>query len=132
MYKRNDGTDSINALQNQFTAYLAKAVRNKKIRYINNRSKHNQTEISTDMQDYYLFISDTDEISVIDERDELHIALNSIETRERYVIISHVFEDKSFAVIAAELNISYKGAAAIYYRAIAKLKKLLGDAKNEL
>jgi len=132
MYKRNDGTDSINALQNQFTAYLAKAVRNKKIRYINNRSKYNQTEISTDMQDYYLLINDANQISMIEEQDELNTALQSINERERYVVLSRVLKDKSFKVISAELNISYKGTAAIYYRALSKLRNLLGDNANEL
>ena len=33
--------------------------------------------------------------------------------------------------IAEELGMSYKGAAAIYYRALHKLKHLLGGDRNE-
>lgn len=131
MYKRNDGTDEVNALQNQFTAYVSRAVKNRKVQYINRHSRYKQVEITVDMQEYFLFVSDVDETEVIDERDELQSALRAITARERYVFLSRVLEDKSFAIIANELGIGYKGVAAIYYRTIEKLKKVLGGMDNE-
>ena len=131
MYKRNDGTDTVNAIQNQFTAYVSRAVRNKKIQYINRHSKYKQIEITVDMQEYFLFVNDVDETETIDERDELQSALRVITARERYVFLSRVLDEKDFAIIANELGIGYKGAAAIYYRTIEKLKKVLGGMNNE-
>lgn len=131
MYKRNDGTDTVNAIQNQFTAYVSRAVRNKKIQYINRHSKYKQIEITVDMQEYFLFVNDVDETVTIDERDELQSALRVITARERYVFLSRVLDEKDFAIIANELGIGYKGAAAIYYRTLEKLKKVLGGMNNE-
>lgn len=131
MYKRNNGTDTVNATQNQFSAYVSRAVRNKKIQYLNRHSKYKQIEITIDMQEYFLFVNDVDETETIDERDELQSALRAITARERYVFLSRVLDEKDFAIIANELGIGYKGAAAIYYRTIEKLKKVLGGMNNE-
>lgn len=57
---------------------------------------------------------------------ELHTALHSIKDKERRVFLGRVLDEKGFDEIAAELGLSYKGAAAIYYRTIAKLRVLLG------
>ena len=60
------------------------------------------------------------------ECEALYQALRTIKERERYVLLARVIDDKSFSEIAAELGLSYKGAAAIYYRALDKLRRLLG------
>lgn len=44
MYYRNDGSDEINAVQNQFTAYLTKALRNARAQYI--RSKVRRLQVT--------------------------------------------------------------------------------------
>lgn len=43
--------------------------------------------------------------------------------RERYVFLARVLDKRPFDVIGMQLGLSYKGAAAVYYRAIRKLKK---------
>ena len=43
--------------------------------------------------------------------------------RERYVFLARVLDKRPFDVIGVQLGLSYKGAAAVYYRAIRKLKK---------
>ena len=43
--------------------------------------------------------------------------------RDRYVFLDRVLDKRPFDVIGMQLGLSYKGAAAVYYRAIRKLKK---------
>ena len=57
---------------------------------------------------------------------ELYSALSAIREKERRVFLARVLDEKGFDEIARELGLSYKGAAAIYYRTIAKLRVLLG------
>ena len=52
-------------------------------------------------------------------------ALGQISDRERYIFFARALEKRSFDDLAAELGIGYKGVAAVYYRAIQKLKKEL-------
>lgn len=52
-------------------------------------------------------------------------ALSQISDRERYIFFAHALEKSSFDDLAAELGMGYKGVAAVYYRAIQKLKKEL-------
>lgn len=63
------------------------------------------------------------------ENDSLLYALKEINERERHVFLSRILDEKSFEVLAAELGLSYKGVAAIYYRAIAKIKKKMEEMK---
>lgn len=42
--------------------------------------------------------------------------------RELYVLLERAVEEKTFDELASELNIGYKGVAAIYYRAIKKIR----------
>ena len=127
MYHHNDGSDKINALQNQFTAYLTKAVRNARGQYIRSRTKRLQREQT--IEDYsILFVAQAiDETALLEETDELLTALKAIKDRERHVFLARVLDEKGFDEIAAELGMSYKGVAAIYYRTIAKLRKKLEE-----
>ena len=43
MYRRNDGSGNTNVLQNQFTAYLTKAMRNVRNRYIRSRARQHES-----------------------------------------------------------------------------------------
>ncbi len=128
MYKRNDGSGVVNTLQNQFTAYLTKSVRNARSQYIRNRARLNEKE--RPMEDeacFLLIVKEPVEISALSETEELLAALKSIKDRERRVFLARVLDEKPFEEIAAELGMSYKGAAAVYYRTIAKLRKRLEE-----
>lgn len=125
MYHRNDGSNAINALQNQFTAYLATAVRNARKEYIRSQSRRFQRELLIDEHEALFYIQSSDDMDFIAEADALSVALKSLSDRERYVLFERIIEEKGFEVIASELGMGYKGAAAIYYRTIAKLRKLL-------
>ena len=52
--------------------------------------------------------------------------MREIKEKERYVILARILDEKGFNEIADELGMGYKGVAAIYYRAIRKLKNILG------
>lgn len=64
------------------------------------------------------------------ENDSLIYALRQITDRERHVFLSHALEEKGFEELAAELGITYKGAAAIYYRTIHKIRQKMGESRN--
>lgn len=127
MYHRNDGSNRINALQNQFTAYLTTAIRNARGQYIRNRTKQLQREQLIDDYSFLVIVQEVDKTTALEDADELFTALKSIKDRERYVFLARVLDERGFDDIAAELGMSYKGVAAIYYRTIAKLRKRLEE-----
>ena len=57
------------------------------------------------------------------ESSALLYALKQLDERERYVFLARVLDKRPFDVIGVQLGLSYKGAAAVYYRVIRKLKK---------
>lgn len=130
MNYRNDGSNEINAVQNQFTAYLTKALRNVRAQYIRNKVRRLQMELAIE-ELVYLEIPAEDQMEKMTDTEEVLAALHVIREKERYVVLARVIDEKGFETIAEELGMSYKGAAAIYYRAIHKLKHLLGGDRNE-
>ena len=125
MHQWNDGSNIANLLQNQFTAYLSTAIQNTRKKYIHNRIKQSQKEIQIEEIEYISDVQSMDFIELIAEVDTLLTILKTLNDRERQVLIARVIEEKSFDTIAKELGVSYKGAATIYYRTIAKLRKIL-------
>lgn len=63
------------------------------------------------------------------EDENLLFAIRQLSPRERYVLLARAVDERSFKEIAGKLNISYKGAAAVYYRAVTKVKKYMGVTK---
>lgn len=130
MYHRNDGSDKINAVQNQFTAYLTTAIRNARAQYIRNKVRRLQIELTIDEIEY-LGIPAENQMEKMADAEDLFAALQIIKKKERYVLIARVIDEKGFEEIAKELGMSYKGAAAIYYRTLEKLKRMLGGDMDE-
>lgn len=135
MWQRNNGQSESDIIQNRYTAYLATAIVRRRNDYIEKVSRL-QVEYITDAvlpEEVYIL-----ELEVIGdlpiemqlENTALLRALKELGTRERHVFLSRVLDDKSFEDLAEELNISYKGVAAIYYRAILKIKKRMGGEKE--
>lgn len=127
-YKRNDGTEEINAIQNRFTAYLHHAVHNGRIDYL--YKKNHPARLETPLENLEALPSQSDFTFHFAECDALQWALRTIQARERYILLAKVIDEKDFAQIGAEMGLSYKGAAAVYYRTIAKLQKLIGEDAN--
>lgn len=130
MYYRNNGSDEINAVQNQFTAYLTTAIRNARVQYIRNKVRHLQIELTIDEIEY-LGIPAENQMEKLTDAEDLLAALQIIRKKERYVLIARVIDEKGFEEIAGELGMTYKGAAAIYYRTLEKLKRMLGGDMDE-
>lgn len=125
MRQWNDGSNIANVLQNQFTAYLSTAIQNTRKKYIHNKIKQSQKEIQIEEIEYISDVQSTDFTELVAEVDTLLTILKTLNDRERQVLIARVIEEKSFDTIAKELGASYKGAATLYYRTIAKLRKIL-------
>lgn len=130
MNNRNDGSDTY-LLQNQFTAFLTTALNNRRLIYLRSRGRRMHREIITD--NYAVFYIQQEEFDddLFSDSEALHQALKAIKEKERLVLLARVIEEQSFDEIGAKLGIGYKGAAAIYYRSIAKLRKMLGGDDHE-
>lgn len=133
MYNHNDGSNHINALQNQFTAYLSTALRRSKIRYLQKRDKQLQKEVSLEDFDFELSepITPLHIIIYAVDGEILRMALKKIKARERHILLARVIDEKSFAEIADELGMEYKTVTSAYYRVIVKLRKQLGGDFDE-
>ena len=127
MRYRNNGQIE-EELQIRFTGYLIQAVRRTQRDYLRALCKYGENEILTEV---FCAVSQTLEQEVMErlplweniESGALLYALKQIDERERYVFLARVLDKRPFDVIGVQLGLSYKGAAAVYYRAIRKLKK---------
>lgn len=125
MSKNDNRTYDSNAVQNRFTAYLKNAVHNKRIDYLYKKANPSQFELP--IEDLEQLPTDQlDFTSRIAEYDTLQWALRLIKERERYILLARVIEGKDFQQIGTEVGLSYKGTAAVFYRTLAKLRKLIG------
>ena len=133
----NDGIGESNMFQNQFTAYLTKAIRSKKIQFLCSKERQKQHEISLDTQEYALKIQSSSDMlesmSLLDQIENtlLQQALHKLKARERYILFAKIFNERTFDELSAELGIGYKGIAAIYYRMINKIRKELEVTNDE-
>lgn len=129
MYKRNDSINEQDILQNQFTAYIAIAIHRERLKYL--KEKCNRLRIEIELEEYHLnILDDTDLDSELCESESLLQAFKNISKKEKDIFLARVLDEKSFSQIANEFDMKYKSVAAIYYRTVAKLKKLLGE--NEI
>lgn len=127
MWQRNNG-QAREELQIRFTGYLIQAVRRTQRDYLRALCKYGENEILTEV---FCAVSQTLEQEVMErlplwekiESSALLYALKQLDERERYVFLARVLDKRPFDVIGVQLGLSYKGAAAVYYRAIQKLKK---------
>ena len=127
MWQRNNG-QAREELQIRFTGYLIQAVRRTQRDYLRALCKYGENEILTEV---FCAVSQTLEQEVMErlplweniESGALLYALKQLDERERYVFLARVLDKRPFDVIGMQLGLSYKGAAAVYYRAIRKLKK---------
>lgn len=134
MRKRNDGNDPINAVQNRFTAYLSQAVSRQKAQYIKKKDRKADMECGIDPVEHEnLWPEEVDMLAGLPplaqvENQRLLRALVGLTERERYILLTHVLDEREFSDLSAELGLGYKGVAAAYYRAIQKIKKeMRGD-----
>lgn len=122
---------NLTSCKNQFTRYLKTAIQRRKIDVLRERKKiygHEYYEdtwqeipdlITEDV--YFKFSTQFESI-------DLEQALLQVEQRDRYIFYAHVLDERTFAELASELGMGYKGVAAAYYRVIRKIReKIRGD-----
>lgn len=64
------------------------------------------------------------------ENEQLYQAFFRLKPKERQVLVMRCIQDLPFQQIANKLNMSYKGVAAIYYRSVQKMRKLMKAAQK--
>ena len=129
VWQRNEGNEQDEILRNKFTAYLLSAVQRRKALYIDSLVKAQQ--ISTLIEETVTddtFDLEKEALQGIPlymrlQNEKLFWSLSHLTERERYVFFNRALDERSFEELAAELGLSYKGVAAIYYRTIQKIKK---------
>ena len=123
MYKKNNGSTEQEILQNQFSAYVKKAVHNRRIQFLTEKSRKFRFETPLFDLDYLLF--DTTDHETVRQ------ALRSIKENERRIVLERIIEEKSFGQLSDELGMSYKTVASLYYRAIKKLRRFMEEGESK-
>lgn len=128
MLIRNSGQTDNEILQNQFTAYLTVATRRTQMEYIEQLVMDLKFVETLEEINNGEHLNEEQQISNLPimmqiENQMLLDALQQLGERERYVFLNRALGEKSFERLSIELGLTYKGAAAIYYRAIQKIKQ---------
>jgi RNA polymerase sigma factor (sigma-70 family) len=130
MRERNDGVGEDHILLNQFTAYLMKAVKNRKIQYLSHKAKLSRLEkmdaIIEPLEEFDLLSG----LPVIDQLEDrrLQKALHRSNERDLYILFTKTLGCRSLAEIAKELNMGFYAVTSAYYRVLRKLRQSLeGD-----
>ena len=128
-WQRNEGRGQDEVLQNKFTAYLLSAVQRRKALYIDTLVKAQQiSHLIEETAMDSTFELEQEALQGIPlymriQNEKLFGSLSHLTERERYVFFNRALDERSLDELAVELGLSYKGVAAIYYRAIQKIKK---------
>ena len=125
MYNKNKGRTKKEVLQNQFTAYLKKAVHNRRIRYLSN--EHCRQGREAYRVDEIYFAEDVDFMQEFADYETIRQVLRSIKGKERHIVLARIIDEKPFNEIAKELNMSYKAVTSLYCRILKQLKKYIND-----
>lgn len=137
VWHRNNGHDNDEIIQNKFTAYLLSAVKRRRAKYIDDALRNqNLAELieRTVADEDNLFdverVLDTP-VYIRLQDEMLYQAIFELSERERYVFFNRVLEEKSLDELAADLGLSYKGVAAVYYRTVEKIRKKMRGGNLE-
>ena len=122
-------------LQIRFTGYLIQAVKRTQRDYLMSLYKDSTQEVLT--EEIYA-IGKTLEQEVMEqmsfwetiEDSALLYALKQLDERERYILLGRVLDEHSFDLLGAKQGLSYKGAAAVYYRAIKKVRRIIKEVNS--
>jgi len=138
MWQKNNGQNESDKLQNRFTAYISVAIQRRRSAYIMQSVRQQQLETLTENPvsggEYDILDDILGELPLLMqlENDKLLYALKELDERERQIFLARVLDDKSFEELAGVIGLSYKGVAAIYYRALRKIRNRMKEADNEL
>ena len=136
MWQRNNGQTESEKLQNRFTAYLLVAVRRQQRDYVIKKNQRIRYEFLMEDDTYQterqIEADILDELPLMIQMENvaLQCALEQISERERYVFMARVLDGISFEELRAELGLGYKGVAAVYYRAVSKIRKRMKEVNQ--
>ena len=128
---RNSGKGTSNILQNQFTRYLRTAIQRKRIDVLKKRKKtYSYEQHKYSWKEYSVLVTEDIYFKYATQFESIDLeqSLLQIGRRDQYILYAHVLDERSFAELALELGMSYKGVATAYYRVIRKIReKMRGD-----
>lgn len=132
---QHNSEDVKEELEIRFTGYLIQAVKRTQRDYLMSLYKDSKQEILT--EEIYA-LGKTLEQEVMEqmpfwetiEDSALLYALKQLNERERYILLGRVLDERSFDVLGVKQGLSYKGAAAVYYRAIKKVRRIIKEVNN--
>ena len=130
MLPKNNGITENEVLQNQFTAYVGRALRNRRLRYIMNRDRKNSKELLFSQLQEFLAVEE-DQIGELLEYELLRQALRQIKEKERMIVLARVVGEKSFGEIAQEMDMTYKAVTNTYYRIMKRLEAHMEGVDTE-
>ena len=140
-----------NMLQIRFTAYVTTAIRNKRVNYLMQKSRHSWLDMEqVDQLEslhvnfdeiYHRYLTERTAFLMTDWRSydrfmeyaedrELVRALKHLKERDRMILFARLFGEESFSEIGEMLQMSSKQAEMSYYYVLRKIKKEL-EAKND-
>ena len=137
MWQKNEGHNEADILQNQFTAYISVAIQRRRTMYILQAIHKQEVEVLIDDpvagSSYDIFEDIISELPLLMqfENDRLIYALKKLSERERHIFLARVLDEKSFEELANTYGLGYQGVAAVYYRAIRKIRKWMKEDGNE-
>lgn len=137
MWQKNDGHNETDKLQNRFTAYISVAIKRRRNAYIMQAVRQQQLESLTENPvstgDYDILEDILGELPLLMqlENDKLLRALKELDERERQIFLARVLDEKSFEELEDAVGLGYKGVAAVYYRALRKIRNRMKEAENE-
>lgn len=136
----------------RFTAYITAAIRNRRIKYLAQRNKHNWQEIGQiDLQEnlhvnfdeqFHSYLSEQSAFLLDDwehiqefvemvENRRLSRALNCLKERDRKIIFARLFGEQSFVEIGTMFDMKPKQAEMTYYYVLRKLRRELEAKRDE-
>ena len=122
MLPKNKGITENEILQNQFTAYVSRAIHNRRLRYLVSLDRRCKRELPFSQHQDWLAAEDN-HMDDIWEYELLRQLLRQIRDKERAIVLARIVDEKSFAEISQEMNMSYKAVTNLYYRVMKRLKK---------
>ena len=134
MWQQNNG-EIKEELEIRFTGYLIQAVKRTQRDYIMSLYKDSKQEILT--EEIYA-LGKTLEQEVMEqmpfwetiEDSAILYALKQLNERERDVLLGRVLDEYSFEQLGAKQGLTYKGAAAVYYRALKKVRRIIKEVNS--
>ena len=139
-------------IQNRFTAYLNRAIRNRKLNYIEQRSRH-ILSFSEDIdaskkghldfeEQFYSYLGEQtaflfrdwkriQEFMELVENRKLVKALGRLKERDRELLFAKIFGELSFVEMGELFHLEPKQAERAYYYVLRRLRQELGVRRDE-